>query len=542
MGMSSAAAERLLQSVWGLCVRNGNVPVGTPRSFRTQLIPRRSHVAGPTDAPKSVSFALARARGAERGRVVLDAPRALLRPLSGLLRELAMQPPASDEELRLVAGAADARRLADALTAPLAQLASDARRTPAWSGQVVPAAFQVEDDQALRAVGADAETGDPGSAEVPPPQDATQPAEPGPAQGLQPLPRLRNSVSVHAIEDLGMLLLRGDEADVAAVEQLVRQIERLGLGTAPDIHLLYLTQVDSLALAKVLTSVFERAALPERAVTVLPVVEPNAIVIVAPEAEIQAVIELAGQLDEPTPPGSQLRIFPLADATAVDLLKTLEELLAAQDGLSMRIHAVADVRTDSLIVQGAPRDLIAVEGLIRRLDRGDSQAVSQIRVFPLKNAVAEDLAKVMNESMQSILSETPGVLRGGGLATSGAAAGAVPGAAAGAGTSARSVVLQFLTDRNGSERWVRSGLLEDVRVTFDARINALVVTAPERSMEMMAALIERLDAPSRLVADVKVFPLENADAGAMARLLESMFGNRTTAGGPRPLAGAPSAG
>ena len=64
-----------------------------------------------------------------------------------------------------------------------------------------------------------------------------------------------------------------------------------------------------------------------------------------------------------------------------------------------------DPRTNSLVVQARPRDLVEVAHLIDKLDRDHSRAVGQLKVIQLKHAVAEDLAEFLT-TMISNLSST----------------------------------------------------------------------------------------------------------------------------------------
>ena len=52
-----------------------------------------------------------------------------------------------------------------------------------------------------------------------------------------------------------------------------------------------------------------------------------------------------------------------------------------------------------------------------------------------------------------------------------------------------------ISDAEG-KRVVESGILDDVRITADTQTNSLIVTAPEENLELLKALIERLDQPN----------------------------------------------
>src|SRR5581483_934663 len=79
---------------------------------------------------------------------------------------------------------------------------------------------------------------------------------------------------------------------------------------------------------------------------------------------------------------------------------------------------------------------------------------------------------------------------------------------------------------------VESGQLEDIFITSDPRTNKLLVSASEKSMRLVEALIQELDVPPSAQARVNVFRLRNSDAATIATTLQQLFlGTTTGAGG-----------
>jgi type II secretion system protein D len=93
-------------------------------------------------------------------------------------------------------------------------------------------------------------------------------------------------------------------------------------------------------------------------------------------------------------------------------------------------------------------------------------------------------------------------------------------------------MLQFITRTPEGEELVASALKESLLVTADRRRNALVISAPVDSMNLLARIIESLDSESPQMAKIRVFKLENADARAMADVLVSLFRLRQQPGVP----------
>ena len=144
-----------------------------------------------------------------------------------------------------------------------------------------------------------------------------------------------------------------------------------------------------------------------------------------------------------------------------------------------------------------------------RIDSPSGAAVDQVRVFPLRNAVATEMATVLRSAIQG-----PRPRR--------------PKAAENAGTSAapghRPSALEFRHIGDDAQRELKSGVLTGARISADARANSIIVTAPADSMDLIAALIQQLDQSPNVAAELKVFTLENGDAATLVETLRTLFG------------------
>ncbi len=352
---------------------------------------------------------------------------------------------------------------------------------------------------------------------------------------------LKGEVTIQSFEDLGALILIGAADDVEQVMQVIKQLEKLSELTAPQVHLLYLEHVDSNALSELLTTVYERltkfpgrATQPRENVAILPVSKPNSVLIIAPAGDLDAILDLAEELDQPVDPRTEFQVFPLKTAIASQVETLLTEFYEDRGGLDTRILIRADTRSNSVIVRARPRDLDEVAALIRRIDRDSTAAVSQVQIINLNHAAAGELAAILNQAIQSVLAppSTTGSNALGGLGGQGGGGGGGAGAQIDEQfRQVKSTVLQFLAVDADGERQLRSGLLSDIRITPDPRVNALVVAAPERSMKLILELIKQLDRPSAAVAEIKVFPLTNADAQKVVQQLQGLFATPSQQGG-----------
>lgn len=399
---------------------------------------------------------------------------------------------------------------------------------------------------------AQAEKGDePAPVEQPAPPRRERPVAPGAkpgeeapnaprgnAPGLALVPpvqlQLQGPVTVREVPGVG-LVVTGNRADVDAVLDVIRVLELAGGNVTPQIHLLRLQHVNSEAMAELLNTVYDNLAeirsplVGENRKTVRfsAVVKPNAILIVAPEREIESVLELAEALDQAVDPESEVEVFRLKSAVASQVVTSIDAFYATRPPMGTRVKAVADVRTNAVIVYARPNDLKEVARLIKKIDLGTSGAVSRMRIFPLKNATATELATLINNALQSVLRPPPTPTATAGQA--GAFPGAAPTAGGAAGTTptqlteVKSTILEFLSSDGDQEKLIRSGILADIRITADAGRNTLIVSAPEQSMPLLEVLISQLDQPTPLVAEIKVFTLNNSDATATVELLRGLF-------------------
>lgn len=375
-----------------------------------------------------------------------------------------------------------------------------------------------------------------------------------PRPGDMVIPPIRGRVIIRVVG--GKLVVIGNKDDIDAVLQIIQELDRQALFTTPNVKVHLLQHVDSRSMSELLTSVYRQLTTMRTGqiagqqqqqqvgtVTFLPVVRPNALLIISSKAELPAVEKLIAELDRPVDPEKEYRVFSLKSAIASQLVANVQALLtgttAAQpaagaqagttQGLAARVRLIADSRTNSVIVEANPNDMKVVANLIEKLDRDELKSVSRVKIFQLKNAVAAELATLINTAIQSVINPPPQPTGGQGIGAA-TVAGAAGGQNAQLLREVKSSILEFMVSEGNRQRLVRSGILADIRVTADPRVNALVVTAPESSMQLMAALISQLDSVSSLVAQIKIFTLVNGDATSMLNLLQVLFTGQPAGG------------
>lgn len=344
------------------------------------------------------------------------------------------------------------------------------------------------------------EAGDPAAATPAEPQ--APPASPDDVEKAQErLRELGLDLNIETLPDLDAIILRGNKRDVNEVLRIIEDIERLSAETVPTIEVVELKHVGSEALAPMLTTLQKdlMAGRPGR-VTITALNKPNALLLIGWGEAINSIKDVIAKLDQAVDPNTQLRVFRLRHAPAAATSATVLEFFGKRTGLGPKVVVAADVRSNSLIVQAAPRDMAEVELLVQRIDTGRSASVNQVRIFKLKNSLAQTLATTLQAAMDS---QRPG--------QGGAAAGA------------KSSILELLTVDPQGEKILKSGILADVKITADARANTLIVSAPAQSMELLAALIAQLDESPVAVSQIKVFHIVNGDAASLVIMLRALL-------------------
>lgn len=382
------------------------------------------------------------------------------------------------------------------------------------------------------------------------PADAAQPAQPGDAPlqppavpGAEPPPEegdggLLGPVQIEFLEGLDAIIVRGNQKDVERVMKIIEEIERLSVETVPVIEVYQLQHVGSEALATIIRELYDQVLSPRSgSVSITALVKPNALLLVGRAESVKVVTDLVKRLDQAVGPETQFEVFRLKHASAATAQQTVADFYTNRTGLGPKIIATADVRSNSLIVQASPRDLLEVSALLKRIDTATSASVNELRVFSLQYTQATEIQPILEGAIGRAAEGGAGSGAGGpsilfpgaqgqpGQGGQGGQAGQRTGAAA---PSQRSSMLRFLTVDAKGQRRFSSGILTDVRVTANARGNTLLVSAPADSLDLIAALIAQLDHPPATISQIKVFTIVNGDAQSLIDLLETLFGQPPT--------------
>ncbi|MDR2642422.1 MAG: hypothetical protein LBC74_06470 [Planctomycetaceae bacterium] len=323
-------------------------------------------------------------------------------------------------------------------------------------------------------------------------------------------------VQVNIIEGLDIGVIMGQPNDVAIVQRIIDQIDKISLEYEPVIELVPIKQADSLRVCQIVQELYQQIYASRRGtIIMLPLVKPNTILIVGKKENLNTAKELISKLDLAVDPKSQFRIFRLKNAQAETLIvqiQTFYQTRTSTGYLEQQVNVVADARTNSLIVQANPRDLKEIETMINQLDVKGGEAKNIVKTFPLKNAVASELAT----TLQNII--TGNATNTGNFGNNNTTA----------STQSRNPVWVII-DKDKKETQSISTLY-DIRITADTRLNMLIVSAPPDTMVMIEMLVNQLDQLPSAEAVIKIFTLVNADAYAITTMLQNLFSSTSTTG------------
>lgn len=295
----------------------------------------------------------------------------------------------------------------------------------------------------------------------------------------------------------------------------------------------------------------------------------RALVVVGSRSNVELVRELVRQLDvEAASPAALVRVYPVENASASRLAPLVTQLFEQQRQARTirdedRLRAVADERTNTLIVSTSPRSFVVFEELLKTLDRAIAPDIKEIRTYPLRNASASRLAPLIQqlmdarlERLRKIQPETADLERASIVADARTNALVV---AAGADSFAvverlaadldreegsEAGLLQVLSVRKANIDRVASALNqimerryadtpEEVRrrirplVLTDPRTSSLLVSASPEDLKAIEDLVAKLEAaPENPAIGVEVIALDAARAEELAPRIQTLMRDR----------------
>jgi len=329
----------------------------------------------------------------------------------------------------------------------------------------------------------------------------------------------------------GVITLVGDQEDIASVKKYIAQISEKSAANQARVKRIALSNLQSEAVAEQLQEIYDQSYAPSNgAASIEAISTPNALLVVGQPAGIKAVEDMVAEMDIE---GSDMetggfRAFPLKHMSAADAksrLLTYFNQANPGEGTALPsppVTVVADFRSNTVIVKGAKQFIKQAEDFLNAIDVDKTGKSSVVRIFPLRNTLAEELAIVIQDAISGQQTNAGQGYNPNQQAQNlqGQQQVQVDQYQSTLGSGQLSLTT---TDANG-QVVRKSGIMFDVRVTADRNSNSLVVTGPEKSMELVEALVEKLDKIANAETQIKVFEVVNGDAETLLTMLETLFG------------------
>ena len=254
----------------------------------------------------------------------------------------------------------------------------------------------------------------------------------------------------------------------------------------------------------------------------------NALVITDVASNIRRIVSILQIADEGERFPLRIAIIPLTYADATEVAQTLTQVFQEEDDeqktnsgrrigdaeearqaieqgsdfemFQGTVKIYADANSNSLVVKASEANLVLLRELIRQLDISPSLQ-TKIRIFRLKNATAEDVATVLQEVLTGESNRNTGRTDPWDRAK-----------------------LRAFRREQGVEN---QGIVGDVRVSRDDRLNVVVVASDPRNFPIIDEVINALDR-EQTQAEIKIYYLKYAIAGTLAPSLQDLFEGGST--------------
>ncbi len=364
----------------------------------------------------------------------------------------------------------------------------------------------------------------------------------------------QGSMSITALVKPNAILLVGRVENIKTVQNLITKLDQ---PVAPDtqIKVFQLLHMPAASAQQYLQDFYgattgtttqnsqQGRGLAPR-VVVIGDVRSNSVIIQASPRDLAEVEDLLAQLDvDKTAATLEVRIFPLQNSLATDLVAVLRVTLGLQSsgggttgqsgagavplpenltsrsvqivgidqagnkivkaGLLTDVTIAADDNSNALVVKGPATSMGLIEALVKQLDKIPS-AESQIKVFQIRNGDATNLTQML----QTLFGQQ-------------VTAGQV-------GVFSQTVGRTFGAQQTLSQSTAGESSLIPLNFGVDARTNSIIASGSRGDLSVVEAILLRLDESDLRERKLIVYRLNNAPAQQVAESLTAILANELT--------------
>ncbi len=322
------------------------------------------------------------------------------------------------------------------------------------------------------------------------------------------------------------IIVTGDETDVDFIVQMLALMEQTA--PRPTVRVFTLENAKAVALQQPLQQIVQelvrqRTAQPRAAdgVSIIAEARSNSLIVAASEENMELIANIIDQLDK----GADFATFDvkvlaldhIQAAEAVGILSQSIERLNQVRGNPPDAQAAvfAIDRGNSVQIIGTARDIEEIERLVKSIDipldpdQERSQfSVAEVLVLNLQNAIAEDVAAVLQEVIDAERSAGTG---GGGAAPQGR-------------RPAAALIRQLQLTTGDGRQLPPLDLDKPIVVKPEKGTNSLLIYSNRKNNEALREIVHLFDSlPQGAEVDVRAITLKYANAQSVAELLQRMF-------------------
>jgi general secretion pathway protein D len=182
-----------------------------------------------------------------------------------------------------------------------------------------------------------------------------------------------------------------------------------------------------------------------------------------------------------------------------------------QTGSAKEVRAIADVRTNTVLVAASEQNLAIIDQLVLELDRQISDMLV-VKIYELEHADAAEMATVLQSLFRPQVNATR---------TAGGMTPRTSGSSGGSSSWFQRMMSSSRGGGTGNTATLAPG--QEVEITSDQRTNTVIVKASREYITIMDDVVSQLDANPTEESTVFVMPLKNHDALELATTLQSLL-------------------
>jgi general secretion pathway protein D len=277
----------------------------------------------------------------------------------------------------------------------------------------------------------------------------------------------------------------------------------------------------------------------------------NSVIVTATEDNLKLITELVSKLDDKAAGAVRLKLYPLRYADATTAAKLINDVFAETPtnsrsgggdrgrsqvpvwiggtpstptdplGATKEVRAVADIRTNSVLVAAGEQKLAIIDDIVREIDRQVNDMLV-VKIYELKNADPIQMTTILQALFRPQVQATQNSGRGGGGGGNQNQGGSWWQQQLGFGSQGGS--------RGSSSSGNGSPLLpsQEVEITNDPRTNSIIVKASKEYIAVIDDVVKQLDANPTETKTTIAVPVKHHTAEALALALQNLVRGTTT--------------